>query len=92
MTIPQGIQAGAVGDVDNDGDLDVYLTGFNGDVLLLNDGTGHFTLSTTPLNSGYATAVALADINGDGNLDVILALRQFALGTARSPGRWRRPL
>ena len=33
----------AWGDYDNDGDLDVYISGSDGDGLYQNDGTGSFT-------------------------------------------------
>lgn len=71
----------ATGDVDNDGDLDVFV-GMVGDSktplhdrLLLNDGRGGF--GATPLDVGshreMQAAVALADFNGDGNLDLLTA-------------------
>ncbi len=70
---------GSIGDVNNDGYLDVYLVGFGGDQLLINDGTGHFEASNQALNTSYATGVALADVDGDGSLDAVLAT-QYPIG------------
>lgn len=78
-------------DVDGDGDLDLYqgnggveFSKFSpqlGDHLYVNDGKGHFTLSTTPLptdekyfNTG---AVTQADIDGDGDLDLFVGERSI---------------
>jgi len=70
-------------DVDGDGDLDIYLanTGIplkdNRDLLLINDGKGYFQdESQMRLPPGmYATQNAeFADIDGDGDLDLALAI------------------
>lgn len=70
-----GTQAlgGAFGDVDGDGDQDIYFTAVGQDSVLLNDGSGNFTLAV-----GAAVAVAgnsqyvdLVDIDGDGDLDLL---------------------
>lgn len=76
------IQAGffAFGDVDNDGDQDCFaghdaqLPGSQNQ-LLLNDGSGHFSLiGTTGLESSWTIAAnaVFADFNGDANLDLFL--------------------
>lgn len=68
-------------DVDNDGDLDVYLTSGNtGDLLLQNDGLGVFaSLNGSPLvATSNVRAAAWADINGDGAVDVYLTLDNLA--------------
>ncbi|GAB5557017.1 MAG: hypothetical protein SchgKO_12300 [Schleiferiaceae bacterium] len=58
-----------VGDVDNDGDIDLFFG--NGKQLFLNDGSGNFSLSTnTPFNNTHAT-VLLADFNGDSYPELI---------------------
>lgn len=77
-------QVVAFGDVDNDGDLDVY-TGYQaGDgavetsEVLLNDGAGHFSLTSednfvrTALVDQTAGA-SFVDVDHDGNLDLWLA-------------------
>ncbi|HIK94880.1 MAG TPA: VCBS repeat-containing protein, partial [Planctomycetes bacterium] len=66
----------AVGDIDNDGDLDVYLTKYGPDQLFLNDGTGHFTDATHEtgiVNPQWSTAAAMVDVNQDGWLDLVVA-------------------
>jgi len=78
-------QVHVMGDVDNDGDLDVFAGSFAdrnnpgtdlGDrsELLLNDGTGHFSLapkSDLSIADGLATSGAsFLDFDGDGNLDL----------------------
>ena len=68
----------ALGDVDGDGDLDAWFArGTDSpdavDRLYLNDGHGNFTDSGQRLNSTSTGAVALGDLDGDGDLDAYLA-------------------
>ena len=71
------------GDVDNDGDedifagLDIPLAGY-ANVLLLNDGQGHFTVKADSgvegaLGNVVAGSASFADFNGDGKLDLYIA-------------------
>jgi hypothetical protein len=64
-------------DVDGDGDLDLIVGTFGGPVMLfLNDGKGHFTdaTATSGLSGGYlATTMTLADVDGNGTLDLYVA-------------------
>jgi hypothetical protein len=74
----------AVGDIDGDGDLDLYLANVNGGDsgprFYLNNGAGFFTEATDRLPGDIAnrtgglafTAAALVDVNGDGRPDLIL--------------------
>ncbi|MDZ7630918.1 MAG: VCBS repeat-containing protein [Gemmatimonadaceae bacterium] len=64
-------------DVDGDRDLDLVVGTFGGPVaLFVNDGRGHFTNATagSGLTGGYnATTMALADVDGNGTLDLYVA-------------------
>ncbi len=65
-----------VGDYDNDGDLDLYVTNFGEDQLYRNDGDGTFTNVTTFAgvgNSNWGTSCAFADVDNDGDLDLYIA-------------------
>lgn len=64
----------AVGDIDNDGDLDVYLTKYGPDRLFENDGQGKFRDISAAAgidNPEYTTAAAFFDYDRDGRLDLI---------------------
>jgi len=76
-----GVYNGSVawGDYDNDGDLDILLTGRIGDNMYIskiyrNNGTNSFTEQTaiTLPNVGYSS-VAWGDYDNDGDLDILLA-------------------
>ncbi|NNE71646.1 MAG: VCBS repeat-containing protein, partial [Rhodothermales bacterium] len=58
-----------LGDVDNDGDLDLMVAGYTGAYLFVNDGSGVFSAGTTA-STGQFT-VALADFDGDTDLDAL---------------------
>ncbi len=66
----------AVGDVDNDGRPDVYVTGYGKCVLYRNTGRAAFEDVTARAGVGalgpydVATAAAFADLDGDGRLDL----------------------
>jgi len=82
----------AAGDVDNDGDLDIFLGDYDSsgaggggeppgidlnDRLWINDGNGFFTdswqtrMSADMLLSAFSNSAAIADMNGDGLMDVV---------------------
>ena len=65
----------ALGDVDNDGDIDAFVT--NGkepwpNEVWLNDGTGQFTNSGQSLGNSRDEGIALGDLDGDGDLDAFV--------------------
>jgi hypothetical protein len=72
---------GATGDIDNDGDMDVVITETNwnttGTALwcLINDGTGY--LNKRKCGGIFAFALELADMDGDGYLDVLLGAHEY---------------
>ncbi len=67
----------ALGDVDNDGDLDIAVTNriANTVGVLLNNGAGVFTTTTFSTGVGklgkFPMSVKMGDMNGDGNLDIV---------------------
>ena len=66
-------QGAAVGDTDNDGDLDVYVTNFGRDTFYLNNGDGTFVDATVTAGfSGdhWSSSAAFFDYDRDGDLDL----------------------
>jgi hypothetical protein len=80
----------AFADVDGDGDLDLVLLATRGpNAIFLNDGHGHFTehrnlgLDTTGRGG---TTIAMADVDGDGHLDLYIAnYKPFTLEDSLPP-------
>lgn len=70
----------AMGDLDGDGDLDVYISVSNDspDHVWLNDGNGNFTDSFQRLGNFSSNSVALGDLDGDGDLDAYVACRNLS--------------
>jgi hypothetical protein len=70
-------QGVAVGDYDNDGDPDLYVTAMGGGHLFRNDGKGYFEDVTESTNAkgpnGWLTGAAFLDIDNDGDLDLFIA-------------------
>ncbi|HTV06058.1 MAG TPA: CRTAC1 family protein [Acidobacteriaceae bacterium] len=65
----------AVGDYDNDGYDDLYVTGVQGNHLYHNNGNGTFTDVTKQSGtggSGWSTSAAWVDLNNDGLLDLVV--------------------
>ncbi len=74
----QGIGYGmgvAVGDFDNDGFEDLYVTAYGGNRLYHNNGNGSFTDVTDAsgtAGSGWSTSAAWVDLDNDGLLDLVV--------------------
>ncbi len=65
----------AVGDYDNDGYEDLYVTGYGGNHLYHNNGNGTFSDVTEPSGtggSGWSTSAAWVDLDNDGRLDLVV--------------------
>ncbi|MEO2049074.1 MAG: CRTAC1 family protein [Pirellulales bacterium] len=82
----------ALGDIDNDGDLDLYLTAVEGNrhFLYVNDGSGHFTDETSTRGAGietklphFGTSAAFGDYDNDGLLD--LHVNEWGTGEFKQP-------
>ncbi len=74
----------AVGDIDNDGDPEVFLCNFGSNVFYLNTGGGRYvdiTRSAGLDRPGWSTAAAFLDYDNDGDLDLYVA----------NYGRWKLP-
>ncbi len=80
------------GDVDGDGDIDLVFvnTASNGNGLVsirLNDGAGNFSAVPEVGTNNRPTALALGDVNGDGDLDLVVSAQTDAAGLANGTVR-----
>jgi Tfp pilus tip-associated adhesin PilY1 len=103
LSIPSPV-ALAVGDFNGDGKEDLVVAEYGGTgesavAILLGDGTGRFRLSATYPSGVETTGVAVADFNGDGHYDVVVAdnigsVKVFfgtGKGTLGKPATYRLP-
>ena len=66
----------SLGDVDNDGDLDAFVTNAGGNEpnkVWINDGSGNFTDSGQSLGLSNSYGISLGDVDDDGDLDAFVA-------------------
>lgn len=74
-----------LGDIDHDGDLDAVVSNWSDEpqTVWLNDGNGVFTAHPTApgFGAGYSNHLALGDIDGDSDLDVVVANKEDQLQT-----------
>ena len=74
--------ATSIADVDEDGNLDILITGLTGTIegiptdpattLYLGDGQGEFTEANASLNDASNGSTSIADVNGDENQDLLI--------------------
>ncbi|MEE9295444.1 MAG: VCBS repeat-containing protein, partial [Phycisphaerae bacterium] len=91
---PEGSMGVAVGDVDNDGDEDLFMTHLfrESNTLYQNDGTGVFHDATAAARLGRSSlpftgfGTAFLDYDHDGDLDLVIVNGRIARGTTRRPG------
>ena len=75
--MPQGYYSMgvAVGDYDNDGYEDLYVTGYGGNILYHNNGNGTFTDVTAKAGvqaGGWSASAGFLDYDNDGKLDLVV--------------------
>lgn len=68
--------SGSSGDIDNDGDTDIVISsaGIGDSIIMINDGTGHFTVSSSLIDQDLMQSmytVDLWDVDKDGILDLV---------------------
>ena len=76
IATPCFANGGAVGDYNNDGWPDIYVTCLHGNVLYRNNGDGSFTDVTAKAgvaDGRWSTGAAFGDYDGDGYLDLMVA-------------------
>ena len=93
------IRQAALGDLDGDGDMDFFAAVdeptmgtivSSGDLILLNDGTGHLSAIDPRFGDTDSTSVSLGDVNGDRRLDALVGAGSEArlwINQGRSAGR-----
>jgi tetratricopeptide (TPR) repeat protein len=80
----------AIGDVDNDGDPDLYITAWGKDQLQRNDGDLRLSpVNGGPVNEDWGTSATFVDLDNDGVLDLYVAnYLEFDLADPPAGGNW----
>ncbi len=89
VAIETNSRGSSLGDIDNDGDLDIIVTNSWADALvLINDGSGKFTESHEKTGGSwfYGHGLALGDLDNDGDLDLVGG--NWRRPSASNPGKW----
>lgn len=89
VDIPDLLRAGNVttGDFNRDGKADLAVTALTGTFVALGNGDGTFSLAAA--RYGFAdSSLAVADLNSDGNLDLIALNTDYALQPSQSTTEW----
>lgn len=97
---PGWAQGGCAGDIDNDGDVDLFATFYGHNRLYLNRGDARFDDATKPAGlpvtgSHWTTSCAMLDYDRDGKLDIFVSrYLGFEMAEAERPGgtgfcRWK---
>lgn len=71
-----------LGDLDGDGDLDIFFANSSANTVFINDGHANFSNSNQYLGSIKSNDAELIDIDGDNDLDAILANGEYAVEKA----------
>jgi hypothetical protein len=72
LDVPMFGMGAAVGDYDNDGRVDVFITAVGGNRLFHNEGDGKFR-AITGMGDAWSSAAAWLDFDNDGDLDLFVA-------------------
>jgi hypothetical protein len=67
------IQSFDLGDLDNDGDSDIFLLGDQAAYLFINDGSGNFFRGSHVIQTTSGSSVKLGDLDNDGDLDAVIS-------------------
>lgn len=78
----------AVGDYDNDGDVDLYITYWGPNALYRNDGGKFSEVALGVEDDGWGTSAAFGDVDADGFLD-LYAANYLVFDLENPPGRGR---
>jgi hypothetical protein len=77
----------SVGDLNADKSIDIAVATSNGVAVFLNDGAGNFSFAGNVMPGNVVQNLALADINRDGTLDLVVMLTSGAQNTFLSLGK-----